>query len=195
MRERRVQAVLLCQKLGEIFVVVLHFVEFGGVGGAVSFGAKNKAWRKINPTVYGEEKVVQLCNYGEPRILFADRALHVAFLCDRRVRYCLPLPNWLIPSSQQRWLVGNGRTKAARRWKNSQLKPTEVSSEGRTSPDWRRLLCAVRMRRLQERQSHYQIFNSDMGVSALERVTVIIKTSRLPTRCSIPSHPPPHTLN
>lgn len=44
MRERRVQAVLLRQELGEILVVVLHFVEFTGEeeGGAVSFGIKIK---------------------------------------------------------------------------------------------------------------------------------------------------------
>lgn len=121
MRERRVQAVLLRQKLGKVFVVVLHF-ELREAG--VSFGATTttKKWKKRGerkpPTVI-EKEVVQLCNYGVPRILRADDALHVANgrFCDGLLRYFASLwfpPSLLAVSRQQRRLVGNGRTKAVR---------------------------------------------------------------------------------
>lgn len=40
--------------------------------------------KREKPTTIIEKKVVQLCNYGVPRILCADRALHVApgSFCD-----------------------------------------------------------------------------------------------------------------
>lgn len=56
MCERRVQAVLLRQQLGEVFVVVLHF-EFRE-GGRVSFGAtqKKRGGEKKSPTVIEKKK-------------------------------------------------------------------------------------------------------------------------------------------
>lgn len=82
----------------------------------------NKKWKKRGerkpPTVI-EKEVVQLCNYGVPRILRADDALHVATgrFCDGLLRYFASLwfpPSLLAVSRQQRRLVGNGRTKAVR---------------------------------------------------------------------------------
>lgn len=63
-----------------------------------------------------------------PRILYADGALHVATgrFCDGRLRYFASMwfPGLLVPCFQQRWLDGNGRTKAVRHWKNSD--PTQA---------------------------------------------------------------------
>lgn len=75
MRERRVQAVLLRQQLGQVFVVVLHF-DFsvskkggGGGGGGLGRGTQSvsvqKKRGKKNRKSSGQEKarkVVQLCN-------------------------------------------------------------------------------------------------------------------------------------
>ena len=68
-----------------------------------------KASRKKNPTVI-EKEVVQLCNYGVPRILRADDAVHVATgrFCDGLLRYFAsrwsPPVCWLCLVSSGGWL-------------------------------------------------------------------------------------------
>ena len=73
----------------------------------------NKKWKKRrgkkNPTVI-EKEVVQLCNYGVPRILRADDAVHVATgrFCDGLLRYFASLWSppvcWLCLVSSGGWL-------------------------------------------------------------------------------------------
>lgn len=138
MRERRVQAVLLCQKLGEVFVVVLHFE----LRERESVSVQQKKQKKREKPQQLLKKVFQLCNYGVPRIRCADGAKHVATgrFCDGLVRYfaSLRLSTPLDPSFQQRWLTGTEKgTKAVRdRRVVIRHKPAEVSSaEGRSCQD------------------------------------------------------------
>lgn len=136
MRERRVQAVLLRQKLGEVFVVVLHFELRERESVSVQQQKKREKPQQLL------KKVFQLCNYGVPRIRCADGALHVATgrFCDGLVLYfaSLWLSNPLEPSFQQLWLTGTEEgTKAVRDTRVViQHKPAEVSSaEGRSCQD------------------------------------------------------------
>lgn len=95
----------------------------------VSLGATEKKRgrrrrrKKKTPTIIEKKKkkkVVQLCNYGVPRILCADCALHVA--TGRFLRRSGPLlcvfvvsSNQLAPSLQQQWLDGKWENKSGER--------------------------------------------------------------------------------
>lgn len=167
-RERRVQAVLLRQKLGEVFVVVLHF-DFWE---RESVSVQQQKARKPPPIII--KKVFQLCKYGMPRIRCADGVLHVATVAflRRTGPLLLCLLDQLDSSLQQRWLTGIEGTKAAReRRVVLRHKPAEVSSaEGRSSQDWRRLLCAAAAAwmRAASRSDNVnptiRFFNAGMGV-------------------------------
>lgn len=147
MRKRRVQAVLLCEKLREVFVVVLHFHK-SNLGcrrlkkeeaqeqktnpGGISFSKKQKH----------KKRVFHLCNYGVARIRCAVGAVHVA---QRRLRCCgrmlrsdftrlarlSPCPPQ--SSSRHRWHTGteaDGRKKRKERDRGTAIRlgPAEVSS-------------------------------------------------------------------